>query len=444
MPVHSIAELGEALATLAFNRILGAAEGDWIDFKGSPYGMVGNGSTKLSPKGKWELCKDVAELANHHGGCLLIGVETVKNSNIGIETASAITPVRKDSIDISAYRSVISQGMYPNVRDLRITWHSDDATQATGLLLIEIPPPDARDQPHVMRRMVDDSGKETGAVGVPVRNGDQTDWYSAEQIHHLIRNGMTQLSVVQEGRNGRRADEGPRDVDLDHDIGVIQDRMDWDDRALYLLQAQPPPEVDELPDFYGPNGVAQILVQPSSIRSNGFNLSGLRQSEFVDGALLAHRMDDAAAYLEPSGLFTIGVVGSAAFLGWGVNPEGVESPIRINSTTLVEFTYEFFRFVHYALRVRTSPQWRYRVLCLRFQSADVRLTEGPPGQFPTMRSMHRATADRWEKRFDAGGAPGEDAFQALRRVYNLFNLGEESIPYSVAKSIDEEQIRALR
>lgn len=300
----------------------------------------------------------------------------------------------------------------------------------------------------------EETGKETGAIGIPLRNGDRTDWYSAEKIHHLIQIAEqgTSGEPPQPPRTSRAQQSTPqalvasRDFAPDQRVMELQQLQGWEESPAYFLQALPPDPSQELRGFYGTNGIAYALLRPSSLRPSGFNLSGLGLGEWLEGALVLRRMDDAAAWLDPNGMFTTGVGASPDYLGWALNPGwSPGDPMKINSTALVEFTLEFCRFVHHTLMPhKTTSEWEYRLLCLRFKDSDVRLGRGVPGSsFLDMVATQQATSNRWEKYVTAPDAPGSDALRLLAHFYGLFALGEDDIPYRKDNSIDEDAIRNL-
>ena len=54
-----------------------------------------------------------------------------------------------------------------------------------------------------------------------------------------------------------------------------------------------------------------------------------------------------------------------------------------------------------------------------------------------------ASSDDWMREFACSGDPGRDAFEALKRIYGVWGLGAESIPFSSDGAVDTEKIRAL-
>jgi hypothetical protein len=68
----TVASRTEVISALSQNRaqdLMGTAENSWLDFKTTPYAVH-------TDKGKFELCKDVAALANAQGGLLVCGART--------------------------------------------------------------------------------------------------------------------------------------------------------------------------------------------------------------------------------------------------------------------------------------------------------------------------------------------------------------------------------
>lgn len=74
-----------------------------------------------------------------------------------------------------------------------------------------------------------------------------------------------------------------------------------------------------------------------------------------------------------------------------------------------------------------------------FDSSCVPLDEGIPLQPPTY--AKEAKTDDWKDEFTAQGEPGADAFHALVRVYALWGLGAEDVPYADGSRILPEVIR---
>lgn len=114
------------------DELIGVEESDYLDFKQCPH-LLG------TDKGKWELAKDVAALANSGGGALVIGVATEVPQDREEEIASKITPFPADMADVKRHRDAIdaASGVYPALRDVRI--RRFERPGGKKLLLIVVP-----------------------------------------------------------------------------------------------------------------------------------------------------------------------------------------------------------------------------------------------------------------------------------------------------------------
>ena len=266
MAVQGPAALISALEARRFDEITGTPESEWVDFKRAAYQHLPDRPLRLSKRGRWELAKDVAELANKSGGCLVLGIEEVESPALGVKVAGNVVAIRVDSIDIAHYRDVIQRDAYPPISGIEIIWYPD-GDPAAGVLLINVP--SSNEGLHVLRRIVTENGIEIEAVGVPVRNADRTIWYSAERIHHLISQAerthvAPSAPVPSPGGDWERADRNrDRLVSL----------QDWDEEAFYVMQAVPSGGLARIEGFY--DSVKEALESPPSLRSAGFNMRGL-------------------------------------------------------------------------------------------------------------------------------------------------------------------------
>lgn len=437
MPIASATQLIEAFSKEAFDDVLGTPESSWLDFKGGPYPVDVAG--KLTEKGKWELAKDVGAFANTGHGFLVLGYKTERHVNEPIETAVAHTPIKKSVLDFTAYQDVIRRWLYPRVRNVTGRWFPVDPSIPEGVFLIEVGPQDEADRPILIRRVVTPEGevKEGGYFAVPVREGDRSELQSAEYVWRLLSAGARPpASVSTPPPVSERAQES---------LAWLLDEVGWSEEPFLALQAVPPQGGPTLlPGFWDREGLAYRLYRPESLREVGFNLRVAAFPEPVEHGWLSHRFEHHALLLETDGLFTAVGRADPEFLGWAMN-SGTAVPgsvMRVNPLTLVEFTLEFFRFIHKELRPRVDRAgWRHRVVGRNLQAGRVVMKPGALKQSP-FGDYSPARADQLEIELAERDSPGIDAFEALRHVYGTFGLGEEAIPYSTENAIDEDLIRA--
>ena len=435
MPVTSRMELVAVLARQDHDTVLGTAESEWLDFKKEPYRLNENG-------GRWELAKDVASFANKGGGYILVGVRTVKRESELGDVATSVTKIPKKLVDGGQHQDVVESWIYPRVRDVRLQWFPPEPDADRGLLLIEVPPQNEQDKLFVVRRMLDE-GKESGAVGVPVREGDRSEWIRAETVHHYLARGYAASRDPTTGAVLGISED--LSAQLSAAIADIEELQGWRETPLYVLQAIPPDTGERFQDFYLREGIRAALRNPDELRNSGFNLNTGAPVEVIEGAF-SIRDSWQAQRLERNGILTVVCESTPGWLGHAINEGRSESdPMKINPIALVEYTFEFARFVHRELAPKVSPgRWSFHVRCLRFKSNHIALGRGLNYRAPGPWGESRASSDDWSAEVESDGRAAYDAFGLLRETYALFGLGEDAIPLSADGRVDAQAIQEVR
>ena len=120
MPVDGPANLAAALAAKRFSDVTGTPESEWVDFKHAPYATTPDRPSQLTPRGKWEVCKDVAAFANSNGGSLVLGYKEQTSPTQGVAVAGDMNPIPFSRVDINHYRDVLEHGIYPPISGIEI------------------------------------------------------------------------------------------------------------------------------------------------------------------------------------------------------------------------------------------------------------------------------------------------------------------------------------
>ena len=241
-PDVRLSQPDEVLAALEAEKpsaLIGTPESAQIDFKAMPYVLN-------TPRGKWELAKDVAGLANLGGGVLVVGVRTEKTEGNFREIAAELRPVLVAMLDRVQHHDVIRDLVRPAV-DFEVAYFPDPDHAGKGYMTIHVKPLAEADRYALVRRMVTGDGKEIDAVGVPVRDSDQTRWLSADEVYRLLR-------------DGQRANSSPR---AEAHLSMITEELNWDqaverliklkdwDGPLLIWQSMPLKPVDLLSRMWG-------------------------------------------------------------------------------------------------------------------------------------------------------------------------------------------------
>jgi len=408
--------------------LLGMEETARIDFKGEPY-LLG------TEKGKWELGKDVAGLANLSGGVLVIGVRTKKTNGNFLDVATELCPVTVAMLDKKQHHSVIRDVVRPAV-DFEIAYHDDPDEPGKCYMSIQISPLHHHERWAIVRRMVTDEGKLVDGMGVPIRDGDQTRWLSGDEVYRLIRDGQRSSSPGNRAASAVTARDSPVAAVLDPDKAV--DRLialkDWQEPVL-IWQSMPGGPENLLPRMWEQDGIAHAIRFPSALRgSGGFNWNFWTDAEhFDDGAMLSDGRH--AMWVQENGLVTAAAIVNDEMLAWATrSPEG--GPYQLNLIALVEMTLEYFLLIDRA--VVGGALYNHAI--------ETRGFAGERGVTLSLALPHFVLGHQYpagqDRRYDfeATCDAGRDAYEALWRLFTNFKLPRDKVPFSTDSKIDAGQL----
>jgi hypothetical protein len=91
----TVAEVLYFLGRGEFDEIIGTAEDEQLEFKGSPYYLASDAM-------KFELAKDVTALANSGGGLILLGFRTCKDPDYSFEFVDECRPIDRGLVDLGS------------------------------------------------------------------------------------------------------------------------------------------------------------------------------------------------------------------------------------------------------------------------------------------------------------------------------------------------------
>ena len=217
-----------------------------LEFKREPYAS--------NDKGKQELLKDVASMANAAGGLIILGIAEEEGR------ASALMPLALDESERLRMVGVLTQGIAPLVRDLTIVEVADPSDPTQGAFLIMVP--SSMDAPHAVRRDT--------TFAWPVREDRQTRWMGEPEVAVRYRERFSGYAA-----QGRRIDEVAEE-------GVA--RLDRSGRVWFALSLAPvraghlPPDRDRYREWL--RGALESL--PGGISADAGAHRGRRRVIFTD------------------------------------------------------------------------------------------------------------------------------------------------------------------
>lgn len=192
------AEVLDVLATGNFEQLVGLAETIDVEFKGQPYQIADHDSQKF------ELAKDVSALANASGGVIVIGVQTERDNEASVDVAAELRPLALGLVDEQQYEGILSDMIYPRLREVQVRFHSSAVDNDRGLVSIDVPTQDEVDKYFLIQRPIEEGVDRTPGwlVGLAVRSIGRVEGRRIGEVHTLINRGLVvgrQLDDVVEG-----------------------------------------------------------------------------------------------------------------------------------------------------------------------------------------------------------------------------------------------------
>lgn len=432
-------EIGLLLDEGREEQLVGIPESGQLDFKQSPHRLD-------TDRGKWELAKDVAALANSGGGVLLVGVATTVPEDREEEVASAITPFPAGMASLKQHRDALDakSGIYPTVRELTI--RRFERAGGKALLIIVVPPQNEDQHPFMVVRMVEGDEKRGLGIGVPFRSGAHTYWLSPGELHRDLSDGRRARSAPPTAVPVAPVERPSESLDqmTDRRLVEIEQYMGWEDSATYLLAAVPVRQQPvPLPGMYDPKRIYGCVSRPPEIRHAGFSLAWPDTPRNEGGALVNLISGRSVLWVEPNGTCLAAAAGTPKFLTRASRSPAEPQPQHINSTVLVEWTYLFCLFVEQCMSEAIDGGWRLgaRLRGARSRPWSLRLHPGQAHNF--WDEGREAGMDDWFAEVDGTGHAGSDSLNLLTGVYSLFGLDRTAIPFVTDGRVDPDTIRAV-
>lgn len=163
--------------------LIGQQEGSWFDGKSAPYVLTTDDK-------KWELAKDVVSFANSEtGGVIFIGAKT-KRALDG-DVVIAITDFELSLVKPLQYRGLLAARTHPVIEGLEIRTVPTTATRGTAY--IYVPPQRPELKPFIVNGVVVRGAIRSQHVCIPERDGEDTRFANAAEVHSLLQAGRIAL-----------------------------------------------------------------------------------------------------------------------------------------------------------------------------------------------------------------------------------------------------------
>jgi hypothetical protein len=463
MPIDSLEEVRNLLASGNFDALRGAVENEWLECKGAPYQLTTN-----EPE-KQELAKDVSGLANASGGIILIGVVTAINPTHRGEEITEIRPFTNSLVNIDQYYDVLRSWIYPTLQQIDIRWYPSSRDQEKGIVAIRVPKQSDTKRSFIVRRTVEDTGKvNTTVFGYFERRRTNVNPMSVEELHALIRDGLhndnlsNQYENIQEilsqilGRQMERPRTDLIELRNERVAGALV-AVVLQSKPSFILTAIPFNEIEIQGLFESRDSdVVRLLEHPPELRSGGFDIDTGSPARIVRG-MLRRAVSEGHVSLElwRDGTLIFIATGGEDFLSWGRYSASMDF-LKINQLALIESTYLFAElsnriFFEYSSPTPSEIEFTLELKYMTINDEPCGLYPGPVRETYFRNELHRApdSGVSIQSRYMGNGLrPGQLAFELVKEVYRWFEFEDNLIPYTEQiedhLEISPDQINSIR
>ena len=183
-PTPSAEDVREVLGRGALSEFIGWPEGPHFEAKSEPYDLD-------SSLGRYELAKDISAFANTGGGCLVIGLATVKDKGREIDVIGSLSLIAPDAVEENRYVGVLGEYVYPKIAGLDVRFFPH-AKEGNGVVCIFVPPQNPNSRPFLICKVVDSGGLLKQIVaGYVERHEEHNRPLSLQELHRRFNSGSS-------------------------------------------------------------------------------------------------------------------------------------------------------------------------------------------------------------------------------------------------------------
>jgi len=279
-----IKELESIIKDGDFNSLIGEAESEYFDCKRDTYDLK-NSVTK------YELAKDVSAFANAGGGWILIGIETKKSAKSFYDEIIAIHPFKESVCNPEQYIDIISDWIYPKLRDIEAKWYPTKKSPSKGIFVMEVPNQPKINKPFLIKRTIQDTGKTCEVLfGYSERKQASNDPKTVVELHQILRDGLNLDKRLQSIETALQelSKLSPKINDefyeVEKRIDAALSAVEMNEKRAMILTCYPdiPTRLNTLFSSK-PESLKSILESPPKIRERGFGLRVFDKTTIIGG-----------------------------------------------------------------------------------------------------------------------------------------------------------------
>lgn len=433
-------------------RLIGESESEFFDCKRGVYDLEKNAL-------KYELAKDVSAFANAGGGYILIGIETKKSEKSFFDEVIAIHPFKEGICNPKQYIDIVSDWIYPKLRDVEARWSPAKKSPNRGIFIIEIPDQPKINKPFLIKRTIQDTGKICEVLfGYSERKQESNDPKTVVELHQLLRDGLNldarlqsiEAAIQEVSKASPKVNDEFYDIDARIDSALSAIKMN-DKRAMILTCYPDTPAKLESLFSSKPGSMKSILESPPKIRERGFGLRVLDKATIIKGMFCrvtggSRKVID----LHKDGILIAALKADGDFLCWALNN------LLFNPVALIESIYNFVQLYERVINDMSEKPNKI-IFKINFRNFHLNNKKNKLGEGDLENvklivedEIKEAPEDNWSDNLEV---ELEDfdlpkvAYNLTSMIYLFFEHDLEAIPYTkeidAIKSIDVEKIKSI-
>lgn len=445
-------ELEQVINEGDFPKLLGERESEYFDCKRNVYDLKTDAS-------KFELAKDVSAFANAEGGYILIGLETIKSETSFYDEIIAIHPFKQNVCNREQYIDVISDWIYPKLRDVRAEWHPSKDKASKGIFVISIPNQPKINNPFLIKRTIQDTGKISEVLfGFCERMQENNVPKTIIELHQILRDGLCidsrlqSIETILQALTKISPSIDNESLEIEKRIESALNGIELTDKRAMVLTCYPSAPIDLGSLFSSkPGSIKSILESPPKIRESGFGLRVLEKAENIKGMFCRVKGGNRKVIdLHRDGVLIAALKADSDFLCWAMKD------LVFNPVALVESLYNFVQLYEYVINdMLEKPDkviFRIDFINLHLNNEKNKLAKGNLANLKAVfiDEIKDAPSDNWTDTLEVNIKDffvPKIAYHLAQMVYLFFQHDQEAIPYTKEvdgiKIIDIEPIQSI-
>jgi predicted HTH transcriptional regulator len=148
-----------------------------------------------TPKGRFEIAKDVSSFANSEGGYIIFGLRHSPAANEKTDVITGLELKPENECLVGSYVGIANDNIYPEIDGIKSGWVEDAEQTSSGVGYIFIPPQIEQKKYFLIKRLVEEEQLQKGIIfGITRRVKSDSIPFSVQEMYNTMQNGKSETS----------------------------------------------------------------------------------------------------------------------------------------------------------------------------------------------------------------------------------------------------------